>query len=256
MSAPTIAAYSNSSATDTGGTFEEVTGSVNWTNGDLVIVLGVIEDNGAKPLNTPTASGTGLTFSAISGFPSNVASACKIYGWQATASATSSGTITCTRGAGSGDRGVIAVWVLSGHNGIGNVAVSSATDTSNPYTVSLTRAGNNSAVLLVAGDWNATSDTTTGPSPATGGSQRLGNNGGLFSTIYNGYVMEWADEGASGTTSYGVSMDVAGGIFTLGAVEVKAAAVSGSTFTPAQGALSLAGLGTSLGFAINMPDEI
>jgi hypothetical protein len=231
MAAPTISAYSNSTATDTGGAGTEVTGSVSWTIGDVVVILGVTEDNGGKILNTPTTGGSGLSFAAISGFPSNVASSCKIYGWSCVASATSSGTMTVTKGAGSGDRDVIAVWVVSGSDGVGNTSVSSATDTSNPYTTSLVRAGNNSAVLLAAGDWNATDDSTTTPSPSAGSTERMGDNAGRIAGIYNPYFANWADEGASGTTSYGITMDVAGGIFTLGAVEVKGTA---SSLTAAQ----------------------
>jgi hypothetical protein len=251
MAAPTISAYSNSTVNDRPPATTETTGSVSWNNGDLVVVLGVSEDN-AKTFATPTTGGTGLTFSALSGTPSNVASSCKIYGWSATASATSSGTISSVvTGATSY---ALFVWVLSGHGGIGNVAVSSATDTTDPYTVSLTRSGSNSAVLMAAGDWNATSAASTTPSPSTGSTERIGDNAGLSATFYNVYAANWADEGAAGTTSYGVTLGAAGGIFTLIAVEVLGTS-SGVTMAPSVGAVAFTGRGTALGFVINMPDE-
>jgi hypothetical protein len=228
MAAPTISAYSNSNATDNAG--NEATGSVSWNSGDLVVVLGVTEDNTAT-LATPATAGSGLSFAALSGFPSNVASSCKIYGWSATASATSSGTITSTNAGAL--RKVIAVWVVSGSDGVGNTAVSSSSDTTDPYTVSLVRAGNNSAVLMAAGDWAPISDTTTDPSPLTGSTQRIGDNDGLVGGIYNAYVADWADEGTAGTTSYGIT-GVTGAKMTLGAVEVKGSAGGGASFIAAK----------------------
>lgn len=223
MAAPTISAYSNSNFADqTSG--NDVTGSVSWTIGDVVVILGVTEDNTNGLLNTPTAGGTGLSFSAISGFPTNTASNCKVYAWSAVASASSSGAMTATRADTNTACRALAVWVFSGSAGIGNVATQTG-DTTDPYTASLTRAGNNSAVVMIAGDWNAVSDTTTDPSPLTGSTQRVGDNGGFFTGVYNGYAADWSDEGAAGTTSYGIT-GVAAGKFTIGVVEVKGTVAS------------------------------
>lgn len=216
MAAPTISGYSNSNATDTGAT--EITGSVSWNSGDLVVVLGITEDN-ARTLATPTSTGSGLTFSALTGFPTNIASSCKLYAWSATAAATSSGTISSAGSGGPANGSVIGAFVLAGHGGLGNTAKSAAVDTTDPYTVSLTRSGANSVVLMAAGDWNAVSDVTTDPSPLAGSTQRLGDDGGFRSGEYNAYLASWADEGAAGTTSYGIT-GVAGGQFTIAAIEV------------------------------------
>lgn len=216
MAAPTISAYSNSDPTDTGAT--ETTGSVSWNSGDLVVVLGITEDN-ARTLTTPTSTGVGLTFSALTGFPTNIGSSCKLYAWSATAAATSSGTISSIGALGPANGSVIGAFVLAGHGGLGNTAKSAAVDTTDPYTVSLPRSGANSVVLMAAGDWNAVSDTTTDPSPLTGSTQRLGDNAGWRSGEYNAYLASWADEGAAGTTSYGIA-GVTGGQFTVAAVEV------------------------------------
>jgi hypothetical protein len=230
MAAPTISAFSNSTATDKNNDgASETTGSVSWNLGDVVVVMGVTDDN-FNTLATPATAGSGLSFAAVSGFPSNVASTCKIYAWSATASATSSGTITSVVGGGVSLARVIMVWVLSGSDGLGNAAVSSGADTTDPYDVSLTRAGDNSAVLMVAGDWSAISDTTTDPSPLSGSTQRLGDNGGLCASQQNAYAADWADAGASGTTSYGVT-GVTGSKMTIGAVEVKGTAGGGGGAT-------------------------
>lgn len=59
--------------------------------------------------------------------------------------------------------------------------------------------------------------------------------------------------GSGGTVNFQVSLSGADTI-TMLAAEVPASG-SGTTLTPAQGAMAFTGRGTSLGFAINMPDE-
>lgn len=229
MAAPTLSAFSNSNFTDTPASGSETTGSVSWSSGDIVVVLGVTEDNVATTLGTPTTTGTGLTFAALTGFPTNTASNTKVYGWSATASATSSGTISSTMaGGGATHASGICVWVWSASGGIGNTATAVG-DTTDPYTASLTRAGTNSAVCMIAGDWNAISDAANDPSPLTGSTEKIGDNAGFVSGRYTGYAAHWADEGASGTTSYGVT-GIAGGKITVGAVEVKGSAAAGITY--------------------------
>jgi hypothetical protein len=105
-------------------------------------------------------------------------------------------------------------------------------DTTDAYTTSLIRAGNNSAVFCFAADWSAVSDASTDPSPLSGSTQRVGDNGGFFSGQWNAYVATWADEGAAGTTAYGVT-GVAGSKMSIGAVEVKGSAGGGGAFIPA-----------------------
>jgi hypothetical protein len=228
MAAPTLSAYSNSPVS---AQATKTTGSVSWTIGDTVLLLGGLDDNSGT-FSAPSTTGTGLTFAAISGFPTNVASNTKLYAWSATASASSSGTMSSNTDS-SGRGAVLAVLVYSGSDGLGNNAKSAAADTTDPYTVSLTRAGNNSAVAMIASDWNAISDAANDPSPSTGSTERIADNAGFISGLATFYLSTWADEGTAGTTSYGIT-GVAGCKMLIAAIEVKGSAGGGAAFIAAK----------------------
>lgn len=215
MAAPTqVAVSATTIATGT-----RTTGSVSWSSGDIVIVLGITA-NDATTLGTPTTTGTGLTFSALSGTPTSAANSCKGYGWQATASASSSGTISCTQ---SGDGAGIIAWVYSGSDGLGTPVVSTSLGTTT--TQSLTRAQANSAVVDIWGDFNAVNDTTVTWTP-TGQTEHMAS---FLSGQMTGFGASWPDQGATGTTAYGFS-GFAGGDMTAITVEVKGTAGGGGTF--------------------------
>ena len=208
--APTLSATSSSTYTDV--TILETTGSVSWTSGDFLVVQGVTEDNAAT-ISTPATAGSGVTFAAVSSTPTNTASTAKSYAWTATASATSSGTITATTSLNCGCG--ITVWVFSGSDGLGNTAINANTGATT--TISLVRGSANSFVTWHAGDWNAVGDTAVTAAPA-GGNQRVAANNSMRVTSY---AFDWGDQGAAGTTSYGIGSHAGGGQFSQIALEIK-----------------------------------
>lgn len=203
---PTLADYQESNFTDLGTT--ETTPTVTWSAGDLIVVLGITEDN-PRTLNTPTA--TGLTFSAVSGSPTNSASSTKGYAWTATAGSGGSGAVSAT---GTDHAEGIAVFVFSGTDGLGGTAISAGLGSTT--TQDLTRTGTNSHVVQIWGDWNAVNDTTVTWTP-TGATQRENTYVAGRATFF---VANWGDQGSTGTTGYGFS-GYAGGHMTAITLEIK-----------------------------------
>lgn len=201
--APTLIDAQSSDYSDTGNT--ETTASVSWEAGDLVLVFGSTENNNNDCslqdcyfLNTPTA--TGLTFSLITSVNlTPVAGGDDVphYLWSATAGSSGSGAISATRSdAFTGHRGITA-FIYRGSDGIGNT---NTLDGSTAKVISLTRSKANSAVAVDLGDWAAGADVTVDPSPA-GGTQRVAVANGA----YTAFVFDWTDQGAAGTTDYGIT---------------------------------------------------
>lgn len=223
MAAPTLVAYLGSDHTDVNA--NESAGSFTWLSGDIFVVIGITEDNGQTFTGTP--AGTGLTFSAITATsgsnPTATGSSCKGYAWAATASSGNSGNITIS---GTAVGKYIGVWQYRASDGVGAATFTVST----AATANLTRTQANSAVAWASGDWGASTDVTVTPSPATGGTQR---EAFLHSGRYSGYAFDWADEGATGTTAYGIgSWTASGSNVTKVAVEVKGAAGGGAAVIP------------------------
>lgn len=229
--APTLDSYA-ASTSFTSGT-DRSTASVSWTDGANVLVGGVTEDNailiqstviGGSP-QLPTA--TGLTFAAVANSPTTTGSKTKAYWWNAIASGAGSSVITCHL-SNSGSFGGIGVWVFSGSDGIGTAGMQQARPGSTTApNVSLTRSGDNSFVLGSLGDWSAVNDTTVTGSPATNYQQRHAQNVGGAATLF---LLQWGDQGAAGTTSYGVTGAGSSSNWTATAVEVLGSA--GASVTP------------------------
>lgn len=206
--APTLSDYKESTFTDNVST-SEVTSSLTWSSGDVIVVLGVTGDN-QRTLSTPTA--TGLTFSAVAGTPTNTANKAKVYAWTATAGSSGSGAITSTVDVVSTGRG-IAAFAFSGSGGIGGSAISAALGSTT--TQSLTRTGNNSHVVQIWGDWNAVNDTTVTWTPSGETQQEAAH----VTTQATFFVASWGDQGSSGSTNYGFS-GFAGGEMSAIALEI------------------------------------
>ena len=193
MAAPTLTSYAQSTWTDTPAlNANDVTASLSWNSGDTVYVLGGTED-ASKTFGTPTA--TGLTFALVTSI--TTASNCAAYLWTATAGSTSSGAITSLLSGSATGAGGLSAWAFNGQ-GIGNTATISG---STAKTISLVRGGNNSAVIVFLGDWNQVGDVTVTPSPS-GGTQRVAV---AVSGRADFFVFDWGDQGAAGTTSYGIA---------------------------------------------------
>ena len=76
-------------------------------------------------------------------------------------------------------------------------------------------------------DWSAKNDTTVNASPASGGTQRVAQ---WVSGQYTSFVFDWTDQGAAGSTSYGISNYATDGNNSGVVVEIK-----GSAAAPAAG---------------------
>ena len=228
--APTLGSYTASTFSDS-VTTSEVTGTLTWGNGDLIVVLGVTEDDG-KTLNTPTA--TGLSFTAVAGTPTTTTNKAKVYAWTATAGSASSGAITAGTDTTAAARG-IAAFAFSGSTGIGGTSISAALGTAT--TQSLTRTGTNSHVVQVWGDWNAVNDTTVTGTPS-GETQRVAQ---FISGTVTFFVLSWGDQGASGTTSYGFTGHAGGAEMSAITREVLGDGAGGGGATVRS--LSLLGVG-------------
>lgn len=190
--APTFSAYQQSTWTDTPSPGNEVTPSLSWTVGDLIVVVGVTEGT-TLSLATPTA--TGLTFTLL--LSSTQASQAQAWVWTAIAPATSSGAITSV-GSQTGVMGGIAAFAITGHTGIGNTA---AVVGSAAKTISLDRAHANSGVIVILGDFTANADVTVTTDPSSGGTVRGAVTITGRATFY---CASWTDQGATAITPYGI----------------------------------------------------
>lgn len=214
MAAPTLVDYQQSDWTSRTNA-DEVTPTVTWQAGDLIVVLGATEDNTMAQISALSA--TGLTFSTVSGSPTNTNNQVKLYAWTARAAADGSSAVTATRGDTNTQARGIAVFVYRGSDGLGNTAISASLGATT--TQSLTRSQANSAIVQVWGDWNATNDTTVTWTPS-GQTQRIAQ---FISGSATFFVADWGDQGSTGTTNYGFS-GYAGGAMSAITLEVKGTA--------------------------------
>lgn len=218
MAAPTLTSHAGSDWTDNAAV-SEVTGALTWNAGDRILVVGFTEDQ-SFTLATPTA--TGLTFTAL-GSPVTLSNSCWLHAWQATAASAGSGAVTAAR-AGSTGVAMRGIWAFAFGN-CGGFTRTNGTTVNATQTVSVTRAGANSAAVFWSGDWSG-SAATVGWTPA-GQTQLVAQ---LNSGHAAAFVARWGDQGAAGTTSYGTTGS-AGSAFTKSAVEVLGAAGGGTAHT-------------------------
>lgn len=212
MAAPTLLDVALSTFSGTGTS--DTTDDLDWSGaGDRIVVLGITEDNGITfTTNPPTISG--VTLSALSGLPTATSNSCKGYGWSGTAVGNSNSTVSSNL-SGNNSAG-LAAWAFSGSDGIGSPVIGINAN----LTVSVGVA-QDSSVLLIMGDWNATADVAVTPDPA-GGTQRIAQatTGATF------MVFEWHNQ-AAGTRPYGVSGWTGTGTITKVALEVQGTASAG-----------------------------
>lgn len=213
MAQPTLVDSGSSDYSDviTGG---EATKSFTWVTGDVFHILGHTEDNGVT-LNTPSTAGANLTFSLISS--TNTTNTTKAYYWRGTATGSGNGTITATSNGTTNARGLTAFQYRS-TSGQGTPQI---LDGSALKTISVTRTQANSHIIETLGDWNEVGDVTTDPTPA-GGNQ-------LIELAVSGridfFVTQWGDQGATGTTSYGLTNHT--GTVNLSGIAVEIKGISG-----------------------------
>lgn len=172
-----------------GDTSRDVTG-VAWSAGDLIVALGVTEDN-ARTLATPTNANLTFTQQVT---PGNTGNECKTYCWTATAGSSQTGqTIAATPSSSFAEAG-LAVWVWTGGPTGTTGGVTNYTESALSMTVAA-----DDGVCFALGDWNATTPTKT---PATGSgtaTERVDTGNG---TNYGIWAAEWVGT-AAGTFSFG-----------------------------------------------------
>lgn len=226
--APTLTSYAETAWNST-GTAKATSGSLSWANGDFIVALGGCESGGGGvpkfTMQAPTA--TGLVFAAVTGAESGTSdSYCYANAWTATATAAGTQTVSGhTSPAGSFHWG-LGVWAYSGSSGLGNKAVSGAT-ANTAATISLVRGSGDSCVVGGGFDWGAVATTGYAFTPALGTAGHDRQHA-QDSNRYSYYVADWGDQGAAGTTSYGIT-GVTVGVFTKIMLEITGIA---SVYTP------------------------
>ena len=166
------------------------TPSISWQAGDRIVVLGIASSEFGD-LPDPTA--TGLTFAADT--PINQTGSCWVNTWTATAGANGSGAINSAGETGSGAWGM-GVWVWRGSDGFGERAIGVGTT----KTIPLSRRQNGSAVIAGLGDFGAGATAGAAFTPTVGHEREV-----QATAQYGAYVADWIDQGAAGTTSYGIT---------------------------------------------------
>ena len=198
MAEPTAADYQESDFTDV-YTTDELTASVTWGAGDIILVFGAISNNESSTvLGLPTV--TGLTFAELASLNENTDARddTVVYLWSATAGSSGSGQIaSVTSGGISTLRSGLAVLVYSGSDGLGTPVTM---DGGTGKTISVTRAGDNSHVALIMADWNQVGDVTVDATP-TGTVRKATALSGQMDV----FVCSFGDQGSAGTTSYGIT---------------------------------------------------
>jgi hypothetical protein len=221
MAAPTLANVYTSTWSDTSTASEAVTG-VAWNAGDLVVVMQGVEANlTTVVLNPPTNAS--LTFSelALEVNDDNANNECYVGAFAAIAGSSETGqTITSTTSTGNSMRGM-RVLVYSGSDGVGNTAT---IDGSTAKTISLIRGGANSHVAVILWDWDAINDVAVNATPAG-----TVQNATHVSGRATGFCCTYGDQGAAGTTSYGLTDHTGTASFSGIAVEILGTAGGGAT---------------------------
>jgi hypothetical protein len=216
---PTLVSSSASTSGWGSSTSPQSASALSGVSGDYLVVLAATESN-ATTLNTPTGGGFVYTLqkSIV------VASNCAIYLWTAPVTSTGSVTVQLTHTASVGDWGFLAA-LWRGSDGIG---ASNSINTTGAPSLSLTTTQDNSAVMVVNGDFNAGSGARTwrtinGITPSAGNGAELAY--AFTSGRYTAYVAQWSDAGTAGAVTTGLSAPT-GQAYAVAAVEVKGAAAA------------------------------
>lgn len=199
--------------------------SVTAATNDVLVIPASGADTG-QTINTPTGGGLTYTLAQSHVLSSN----CTEYLWTAPVGSGSTYTLSFTSAANGNDWGFNALR-FSSTDGVG--ASNKANGTGAP-SIGLTTTQANSAVVVVAADWNAvdgasrTWTTVNGLTPTAGNGQEVSY---FFNSLqFTLYVAYYPDVGAAGAKTLGLSAPT-GQKFVIIAQEVKGTA-SGSTFLP------------------------
>jgi hypothetical protein len=211
------------------------TPSFNVTVGDILVVLGTMEDGGAS---FSGITGGGLTWTQQVNVGTSNAS-CRAAIWTATAASTTSITVSLT---GTSGGGVDHYWGFVVHqyrdsDGVGASASQNNAVSGVAPSLALTTSQANSAISFVDGDWTASDGTTrtwrtiNSITPTSGNgleTDYFRDSGGAHYTIYAGY---WSDAGAAGSKTTGLSAPSTQRP-TIVAIEIKGTAGPPAPFDP------------------------
>lgn len=226
MAAPTFVSYTTTDFAAVSAT-SKTTASITVQEGDRIVAKGSSE-TGSGALDISSISSASVTLSQAVTVGSANDTRSVIYTGTVGAGVTSI-TVTVNRaGAGTYSYGVgVEVW--RGSDGFGATA-SVQGDTTSPYQCSITTTQANSAVSMVAGDWNAVNHARTLlTSAGTGTEEEFEFQSGRATYL----LARWNDAGATGTYNIGFtsasSLDE-----SIAAIEVKGTASAPKSLPPPQ----------------------
>ena len=211
--------------------------SVTTAVGDRLICCAINESMGAsRSLNTPTG-GTGLTWTLDQSYAVTNQSMVSIW----TATATTAETFTCSVTVTNGGTGFwgFEVQRWSGSDGFG---ASGKAQASGAPSLALTTQGDDSALAVYSGDWNAIDGTTRTVRAISGAAftETAYFRDSARYTLYGGY---YDAAGPAGAKTVGWSAPT-GQAYSLVAVEIKGAA--GPPPVPEEGTFNSSAMATML----------
>lgn len=194
-------------------TSPKTTASFAVQTGDVLVAFAVVENHGSDI----TISGGSLTWTERQQV--NVTNYTRVYVWTTTATSSTSITVTFTRGASRFFGGNVLTF-----RGSAGVGASAKTNTTGAPSLALTTTTDNSAIVCVNGDWNATDGasriwrTVNSITPSSG----AGTEPTYFrnSTNYATYGAYYTDAGAAGSKTVGLSAP-SGQTYSIVAIEIK-----------------------------------
>jgi hypothetical protein len=254
---PILVSVADTNSFDVKTTGAVATPSISWLAGDLILVVGETENNSNggtasdNRLALPTASGLTFAQRSVSGTDTgtSVGDDSLVYAFTATAASNGSGVVTCNPSSVTALFAKGAVVYVYRSATLGAIAT---LDHSANKTISLTRTGIGSAVVVGMADWNAVNDTVVDPTPATTGAQ-LDVAHSTPSGAVTFFFEHWPDQGNTGTTSYGITNHTGTVNMSGLAIEIKVNAGSPPTISVQpqdQNAL----VGQTATFSITSPD--
>jgi hypothetical protein len=206
-----VLAFSNAPATTSAGTLTSA--SFTPTAGDVIVVKVITEDSTLLVYNTPTATGTTLTFT------NRVLDATANHTWTGLWTAVvgtggSATTVSATKASGTAGHAVMMVERWTGAQLAATPATQHVTGSGAPSATITTVAGN-SVVSWCDGDWSAVAGTAAYRSSAT----QDGIDQSGAGTAYCAYSA-WQTAATAGSQTFGMTAPT-GQSWTLAAVEIQ-----------------------------------
>jgi len=194
---PTLVSHTETAFNNTSN---KTTTAFDVQDGDVLVVLGVAEDD-PTTFNTPTNSGAAFTWTLLQ--LSSPVGYTRVSAWSATATVTQSMTVTLTQNL-SLQFGA-AVYVFRNSNGIGASFKSNALGGAPSFDLTTTR--DNSAILMINGDWNAVDGATRAYRTSAAGAftEHTYYRDALRYVAYIGY---YPDSGTLGAKTIGMTAPV------------------------------------------------